>query len=111
MALVIDTDPIPLKMDQDGTVRIGGTRVTLDTIVTAYQQGSTPEEIAEQFPAVALPDVYATIGFYLRRRPDVEAYLSERRRQAEAIRQENERRFPSGGTGERLSSRRAQRKP
>jgi hypothetical protein len=34
MSLVIVDTPIPLKTDADGVVRVGHTRVTLDTVVT-----------------------------------------------------------------------------
>lgn len=107
MSLVIETDPIPLKTDADGAVRVGGTRVTLDTIVTAYQQGATAEEIALQFPAVSLPDVHAVVSFYLRHRADVEAYLEEGRQQAEALRRKHESRSDLQGIRERLLARRA----
>ena len=55
MSLTIDAEPVPLQADADGVVRVGGTRVTLDTIVVAFQQGATAEEIAEQYPAVRFP--------------------------------------------------------
>ncbi len=105
MSLVIDAAPVPLKTDAFGVVHVGESRVTLDTIVSAYRQGSTAEEIAEQYPTVALSDIHAAISFYLRRRDEVEAYLEERSRQREAVRCENERRFPPNGIRERLSAR------
>ena len=107
MSFVINTDPIPLSMDQDGVVRVARTRVTLDTIVTAFQQGTPVEQIAEEYPSVTLADVCAVIGFYLRRRAEVDAYLEERRQQAAAIRQDNETRFPSQGIRDRLTARRS----
>ena len=107
MALVIDTDPIPLRTDRDGVVRVAGTRVTLDTIVTAFRQGATAEEIAQQFPTVPLPDVYAVIGFYLRHRAEVEAYLEEGRQEAEAIRRKYESRLDRQGIRDRLLARRS----
>jgi uncharacterized protein (DUF433 family) len=107
MSLAINTDPVPLQTDRDGVVRVGQTRVTLDTIVVAFQQGATPEEIAQQYPTLALSDVYAVIGFYLRRRPQVEAYLEEGRRQAEAVRQQDEPRSDLDGIRDRLLARRS----
>ncbi len=107
MSLVIATDPVPLKTDECGVIRVGGTRVTLDTIVIAYLQGSTAEEIAEQYPAVTLPDIHAVISFYLRRRAEVETYLQKRKHESEAIRRENEARFPQDGIRERLLARHA----
>ncbi|MFZ1934826.1 MAG: DUF433 domain-containing protein [Thermoguttaceae bacterium] len=93
MSLTIDAEPAPLQTDTDGVVRVGGTRVTLDTIVVAFQQGATAEEIAEQYPSVALSDVYAAIAFYLRHRSDVEAYLQEGNRQGDALRRELEAKY------------------
>ena len=107
MSLVIETDPNPLRIDKDGAVRVGSTRVTLDTVVTAYQLGSTAEEIVQQFPTVSLPDVHAVLSFYLRHRAEVEAYLEEGRRQAEALRKEYESRSDLQGIRERLLARRA----
>ena len=52
MALSITPEPMPLMTDQDGVVRVGGTRVTLDTIVMAFNQGATAEEIVLQYPSL-----------------------------------------------------------
>ena len=106
-ASLVTTETIPLKMDADGVVRVGNTRVTLDTIVMGFVEGATAEEIAQQYPSVSLADVYYTIGYYLRRRPEIEAYLSRRRQQAEQVRQQNESRFDPVGVRERLLARRA----
>jgi uncharacterized protein (DUF433 family) len=63
--------------DRDGTVRVAGTRVTLDTVVRAFHAGASPEEIAEQYPVLGLGDVYSVLAFYLRRRAEVDAYLAQ----------------------------------
>jgi uncharacterized protein (DUF433 family) len=100
------TEAVPLKADADGVVRVGGTRVTLDTIVAAFREGATAEEIAQQYPSVSLADVYAVIGHYLRRAEKIQAYLEQRRVQAQKVRRENERRFDPQGIRERLLARR-----
>lgn len=105
--LWVTTETIPLRMDADGVVRVGDTRVTLDTIVQAFLEGATAEEIVQQYPSVALSDVYSAIGYYLRRRSEVEAYLSRRQHRAEQVRRENEARFAPNGVRERLLARRA----
>ena len=107
VTLSITADPIPLKMDAHGVARVGGTRVTLDTVVTAFEQGATPEEIVYRYPSLDLVDVYAVIAYYLRHRSDVEAYLCEQRREADEVRKQNEARFPRDGIRERLLARRA----
>ncbi len=106
MTLVIETDPVPLEVDANDVVRVGGTRVTLDTIVAAFNEGVTAEEIVCQYPSLHLADVYAVIGYYLRRRPDVEAYLRQRQQRADDIRKQNESRFDPHGVRDRLLARR-----
>lgn len=103
---VVMTAPIPLETDADGVVRASGTRVTLDTIVAAFEDGATAEEIVYQYPSLNLADVYSVLGYYLQHRPEVEAYLRRRRRQADEVRQQNEARFDPHGIRDRLLARR-----
>lgn len=72
-------EPVPLSLtEKDQVVRVAGTRVALDTIVRAFQKGATPEEIAQDYSAVSLPDIYAVIAYYLRHRSEVDEYLQRR---------------------------------
>lgn len=96
----------PIAVDVDGVVRVAHTRVTLDTVVAAFQEGATPEEIAQQYPSLALADVYSTIGYYLQHTADVEAYLRHRQQEAEHTRRENEARWSPTGVRQRLQARR-----
>lgn len=107
MVLPTPTDTFPLETDTDGVVRVSQTRVTLDTIVQTFLEGATPEEIAQQYPSVPLADVYSVIGYYLRRRAEVDAYLRERHKLAGQIRQQNQTRHDPVGIRERLLGRRA----
>jgi uncharacterized protein (DUF433 family) len=100
------TEVIPLEVDPDGTVRVGKTRVTLDTVIAAFTEGATAEEIVQQYPSLQLADVYHVIGYYLRRPSEVDAYLQQRRVQADAVRQQNEARFDPHGVRDRLLARR-----
>jgi uncharacterized protein (DUF433 family) len=104
---MIATEPVPLEADADGVVRVGGTRVTLDTVVAAFKDGATAEEIVYQYPSLGLADVYAVIAYYLQNQAQVEAYLRRRQGQADQVRQENEARYSPGGIRERLIARRA----
>ncbi len=105
--LLIAAEPIPLETDADGVVRVGGTRVTLDTVVAAFEQGAAAEEIVYQYPSLDLVDVYLVIGYYLQRRADVDAYLRWRQRRADEVRQQNKARFDPHGIRDRLLARRA----
>ncbi|MEH2424930.1 MAG: DUF433 domain-containing protein [Nostoc sp.] len=108
MALAITLEPTPIKTDPHGVVRVGKTRVTLDTVVTAFLEGCTPEEIGEQYPSLQLPDIYMVIGYYLRHRDEVHTYLAERQHQANIIQQEAEQRFNPIGIRDRLLARQNQ---
>ena len=45
---------MPIHTDADGVVRVAGTRVTLDAIVTAFDAGATAEGMAQQYLSVPL---------------------------------------------------------
>ena len=106
MTLSIAAEPIPLAEDSDGVVRVSGTRVTLDTVVTAFNEGATAEEIVYQYPSLPLADVYAVISYYLRQRANVEAYMLKRQQLGAEKRKQNEARFSPQGIRERLMARR-----
>jgi uncharacterized protein (DUF433 family) len=106
MSLDAVSESIPIATDTDGVVRVGGTRVSLDTIVSAYRNGATAESIADDYPSLLLSDIYTVIGYYLRHQGEVDEYLKRRRQQAEQVRQENESRFNPIGIRERLLARR-----
>jgi len=106
MSLTISTGPIPLETDADGVVRVGGTRVSLDSVIYAFNEGSTPEEIVQQYTTLDLADVYAVIGYYLQHRGEVNEYLAARRAQRDEIRKEVESRFDPHGIRDRLLARR-----
>jgi uncharacterized protein (DUF433 family) len=55
-------DVIPLAKDANGVYRVGGTRVTLDLVVRAFNRGATAEEIVQDFPSLQLSHVYQVIG-------------------------------------------------
>lgn len=106
MTPIQTTEQIPLHTAADGVTRVAGTRVTLDTVVSAFETGATAEEIVQQYPSLALADVYAVITYYLRHRAEVDAYITQRQDRAVEVRRENERRFDPAGVRERLLARR-----
>ncbi len=107
--LVIAAETAPIVIDLDGAARIGKTRVTLDTVVAAFSQGATAEEIVYRYPALKLSDVYSTIGFYLIHQLEVTEYLQQRQQQAQEIRIINEQKFDSQGLRDQLLARRAEK--
>ncbi len=102
-----DLGPAPIAKDTDGVLRVVGTRVTLDSIVMAFDLGATPEEIVQRYPSVDLASAYALIAYVLRHRESVDAYLTERSKAAAEGQAEVETRFPPDGLRARLLARRA----
>lgn len=98
--------PVPLDADHDGTIRVRGTRITLDTVVEAFRRGATAEEITQQYPTLSLADVYSVLAYFLRHEQEVTVYLSDRAAARGAVRSENERRFDPQGVRDRLLANR-----
>lgn len=99
------TETIPVKKDKDGVMRVGETRVTLETVISAFKDGETAEDIAMAYPTLSLADVYSVIGYYLHQKEDVEEYLLQQEEKSAAVRAENESRFNQTGIRQRLLAR------
>lgn len=99
------TTTVPLSQDEAGVLRLTGTRVSLDSVIFAFSEGATPEEIAQQYPTLNLKDVYAVINYYLQNQTEVETYLAQRQIDRQEIKKEIESRFDPQGIRERLLSR------
>lgn len=82
-------EPVPLRIDESGTLRVSHTRISLDLIIEAFHQGSTPEQIAARFTTLRLAEVYAVIAYYLQHQEVVDAYLRQRQQAAEEFRRHN----------------------
>jgi uncharacterized protein (DUF433 family) len=101
------TQPVPLTLDKDGTVRITGSRVTLDSVIHAFQHGATAEQIQDSFPSLDLGDIYATIAYYLDHQDQVERYLRQQGAAAQKTRQFIEERQDSTFLPQRIRARRS----
>ena len=106
MSLRLTSPTLPLRVDADGVVRVGATRVTLDTVIGAFNEGHEAEEIVGHYPVLGLADVYGTIAYYLRHRAEVDVYLAQRRSEGEALRRTSEERWDPRGVRTRLLKRR-----
>jgi uncharacterized protein (DUF433 family) len=88
MAYTAQAEAPPLREDAaGGALRVGNSRVLLELVIRAFQDGATPEAIVQRYSTLALGDVYAVIAYYLRHRGEVEEYLARREQQAEEVRQ------------------------
>lgn len=105
MTLLISGEPVPLRTDEGGVVRVGNTRVSLQSVVYDYNNGATAEQIAFDFQTLDLADIHAVIAYYLRHRDEVERYLADQQDQAEGIRHRIAPVVAGGKIRERLLAR------
>ena len=94
--------------EEDGTARLVGSRIPIDTLVGAFKKGATAEQIQDSFPSLSLREIYSVIAYYLEHQDDVDAYLKERREQADALRNDIEAQQDTTAFRERLRLRRSQ---
>ncbi len=110
MNMPIQPLAVPLFDDGQGGLRVTGTRVLLERIIHAFEDGATPEGIVQSYDTLQLDDVYAVLTWYLRHKAQVEEYLRKRSEEAEAIRRTIESRQPDRAElRARLMARRAQK--
>jgi uncharacterized protein (DUF433 family) len=91
MSFIVRNDTLPIAEDASGGLRVGGSRVLLETIIRAFQDGATPESIVQRYPTVSLENVYTVVAYYLRHRQEIEDYLAHREQSAQQVRDRIER--------------------
>lgn len=84
------TQTAPLALWEDGSIRIGSSRVTLDSVVHEFIQGATAEQIQDDFPSLSLREIYGAISYYLEHEERVSEYLQRREEEAQKVRAEIE---------------------
>lgn len=94
MALAAPSVFVPIRTDEQGTIRIADTRVTLDVVIARFRQQRTPEQIQESFPTLKLADIYAVITYYLNNQDEIDAYLRQQDEAAVKLREEIEVKQP-----------------
>jgi len=102
-------DTVPLTKDASGVYRVGGSRVTLDLVVRAFNRGATAEEIVQDFPTLQLSDVYQVIGYYLKHGSEFTEYFDRRAREEQELLEAHEEEWSPRGLRERLLARRKSR--
>ncbi len=69
--------PSPYISQEDGALRIAGTRVGLSSIVAGLHEGEAPEKIADEFPTVTLAQVYGATAYYLENQKLIDEFFAE----------------------------------
>jgi uncharacterized protein (DUF433 family) len=52
-----------VRSDESGALRIGNTKVSLDSVVYAFQQGHSAETIQQQYSSLSLEEIYGAITY------------------------------------------------
>src|SRR5438552_11912543 len=94
MNMPIQAVAVPLFDDGQGGLRVTGTRVLLERIIHAFEDGATPEGIVQSYDTLRLEDVYAVLTWYLRNKAQVQDYLRQRAEEAAEIRRAIEAKQP-----------------
>jgi uncharacterized protein (DUF433 family) len=90
MVALEETINVPLTVTEQGTIRIKGSRVSLDSIIHHFKLGATAEQIVQSFPALSLGDIYSSIAYYLTHRQEIEEYLQQQEIEADALQEQLE---------------------
>ncbi len=105
---LLEAETVPLRVEEDGTIRVGKTRVTLDIVLGAYNLGQSAEEMTRMYTTLQLEEIRAVIDYYLRHREEMDAYLERRRLETEEIWRQIEEICPPDKFRDRIAARRAQ---
>ena len=71
--------------ERNGGYYVAGTRISLDSVVYAFNRGESPEQILEGYPLLgSLAKAYGAIAFYLDHKAAIDKYLEESAREFEA---------------------------
>ncbi|BAY65497.1 hypothetical protein NIES22_56030 [Calothrix brevissima NIES-22] len=66
---------------------IKDSRVSLDSVVYAFLNGTSPESIVQSFPVLKLEQVYGAVTFYLANQRAIDDYLKAGKAEFEKLRQ------------------------
>ncbi len=71
------TVEVYVRTDEYGVMRVGSTRVMLDSVLTLFEQGESPDSIRRAYPSLSLEQVYGAITYILSHPTEVEAYKKQ----------------------------------
>ncbi len=104
MASIVGTISNAVRLDES-VLKVADSRVSLDSVVYAFNNGSDAAEIQHDYPSLSLAQVHSAIGYYLHNKEEVNAYITKREAETEAWWREHEAEFPPKLTREMLLAR------
>ncbi len=77
--------PSPYVEVRSNALYMAGTRVSLDSLITRFEEGASPERIAQSFPSLRLSQVYGAIAYYLENQETIRQHLVDGDRELERL--------------------------
>lgn len=106
MQVEIPVVPKEYVEEREGGYYVAGSRVSLASMIFAFREGASPENIRQDFPSLSLAQVYGAIAFYLTHPEETEAYLQRLTAQWQELERRGQ---PPGGELEKNLERARQR--
>ena len=91
--MVIEMEKIYIE-ERNGGLYVVGKRISLDSIVYAFNRGASPESILRSFPLLTLEEIYGAVTYYLAYRTMVDEYLKRADVEFERFRKEQRLEHP-----------------
>jgi uncharacterized protein (DUF433 family) len=104
MATTVGTIPKPVRV-VEGVLKVGDTRVSLDTVVYHFNNGADAAEIQDQYDSMSLAQVHAAIAYYLHNKVEVDAYIARHEADREKFWKDHLAKNPPRVTREMLLAR------
>lgn len=97
---------IPLRVDEQGVIRIGHTGVQLESVLARHRDGASLSELLASFPSLDAADLHLVLGYALRHPTEMDDYLKDRAEDEARIRQDIESQFDASHLKERIQQQR-----
>ena len=101
MSVSFGTIPKAVRRVEGGTLRVGNSRVSLDSVVYAFNRGEDARQIQQSFDTLSLAEIHAAIAYYLHHKSDVDEYLERREDESDRLKAK----YSTPGLREQLQAR------
>lgn len=61
MSSILKSQKLPLREDKTGAIRVGNSRVLLEIVIRAFQDGASAESIVDSYSTLTLADAYGAM--------------------------------------------------
>jgi uncharacterized protein (DUF433 family) len=109
MSITLETLHVPLSTLSDGSLVITGTRLPLELLISDYQRGLTPQQLANHYSGLSLGDVYGVLAYYHQHREQVNHYVIQQEQRNERLHEKIHAAFPQEGLGKSIRERFAEK--